>query len=209
MHEHLTILGISLIILIYGFFSAFLAKRNISGPMVFVAVGILLSPLGLGKELVSVNAEAIQIMAEVTLVIVLFSDAAALNLNQLKTNWKIPARMLFVALPITIIFATLAGKIFFPNESVYYILLLALILAPTDAALGKVVVSDERIPSTVRNSINVESGLNDGIVFPILLTLLAMIATNQDSAQSGWVMYILKQIFIGGMRFFILFKRII
>jgi NhaP-type Na+/H+ or K+/H+ antiporter len=198
MLEHLTILGISLIILIYGFFSAFLAKRNISGPMVFVAVGILLSPLGFGKELVSVNAEAIQIMAEVTLVIVLFSDAAALNLNQLKTNWKIPARMLFVALPITIIFATLAGKIFFPNESVYYILLLALILAPTDAALGKVVVSDERIPSIVRNSINVESGLNDGIVFPILLTLLAMIATNQDSAQSGWVMYILKQIFIGG-----------
>jgi NhaP-type Na+/H+ or K+/H+ antiporter len=200
MHEHLTILGISLIILIYGFFSAFLAKRNISGPMVFVAVGILLSPLGFGHELISVNAEAIQITAEATLVIVLFSDAAALNLNQLKTNsnWRIPARMLFVALPITIIFATFVGNVFFPTESIYYIMLLALILAPTDAALGKVVVSDERIPSIVRNSINVESGLNDGIVFPILLTLLAMIATNQDSAQSGWVLYILKQIFIGG-----------
>jgi len=199
MHEHLTILGISLIILIYGFFSALLGRKNISGPMVFTAVGVLLSPMGLGKEVINVNAQSIQIMAEITLVIVLFSDAAALNLTQLKKNWKLPTRLLFVALPITIVFATITGTLFFPNESIYYIFLLALILAPTDAALGKVVVSDERIPSVVRNTINVESGLNDGIVFPILLTLLAMITSEAQHAQSGWMMYIAQQIFIGGI----------
>jgi len=199
MHEHLVFLGISLVILGYGLFSKLLAKYNISGPMVFTAVGMILSPLVLGGEPIRVNAEAVQITAEITLIIVLFSDSAALNLTQLKANWQLPFRLLFVALPITIVIATFTGIYFFPNESLLYLFLLALILAPTDAALGKIVVSDERIPSTVRNTINVESGLNDGIVFPVLLTVLAMIASNSDTAQSGWMAYIAQQIIIGAV----------
>ncbi len=199
MHEHLVFLGISLVILGYGLFSKLLGKYNISGPMVFTAVGMLLSPLVLGGEPIRVNAEAVQITAEITLIIVLFSDSAALNLTQLKANWRLPFRLLFVALPLTIVIATFTGIYFFPNESLLYVLLLALILAPTDAALGKIVVSDERIPSTVRNTINVESGLNDGIVFPVLLTVLAMIASNSDTAQSGWMAYIAQQIFVGAV----------
>jgi len=199
MHEHLVFLGISLVILGYGLFSKLLGRYNISGPMVFTGVGILLSPLVLGGEPIHVNAESVQIVAEITLIIVLFSDAAALNLNQLKANWRLPARLLFVAMPITIIIATFTGIYFFPNESLLYVLLLALILAPTDAALGKIVVSDERIPSTVRNTINVESGLNDGIVFPVLLTVLAMISSGADTAQSGWMGYIAQQISVGAV----------
>jgi len=199
MHEHLVFLGISLVILGYGLFSKLLGKYNISGPMVFTAVGILLSPLVLGGDPIRVNAEAVQITAEITLIIVLFSDSAALNLTQLKANWRLPFRLLFVALPLTIVIATFTGIYFFPNESLLYVLLLALILAPTDAALGKIVVSDERIPSTVRNTINVESGLNDGIVFPVLLTVLAMIASNSDTAQSGWMAYIAQQILVGAI----------
>ena len=199
MHEHLVFLGISLVILGYGLFSKLLGKYNISGPMVFTGVGMILSPLVLGGKPINVNAEAVQIIAEITLIIVLFSDAAALNLNQLKAHWRLPTRLLFVALPITIVITTLTGLWFFPDESVLYVLLLALILAPTDAALGKIVVSDTRIPSTVRNTINVESGLNDGIVFPVLLTVLAMIASNSDTAQSGWMAYIAQQIFVGAV----------
>jgi NhaP-type Na+/H+ or K+/H+ antiporter len=199
MHEHLVFLGISLVILSYGLFSKLLGRYNISGPMVFTAVGMILSPLLLGTHPIHVNAEAVQIVAEITLIIVLFSDASALNLTQLKANWRLPTRLLFVAMPITIVIATLTGIYFFPNESLLYVLLLALILAPTDAALGKIVVSDERIPSTVRNTINVESGLNDGIVFPVLLTVLAMISTGADTAQSGWMGYIAQQIFVGAV----------
>ena len=199
MHEHLVFLGISLVILGYGLFSKLLGRYNISGPMVFTGVGMILSPLVLGGKPININAESVQIVAEITLIIVLFSDAAALNLTQLKANWQLPTRLLFVALPITIILATMTGLWFFPNESTLYILLLALILAPTDAALGKIVVSDTRIPSTVRNTINVESGLNDGIVFPILLTVLAMISSGADTAQSGWMGYITQQIFIGAI----------
>jgi NhaP-type Na+/H+ or K+/H+ antiporter len=87
----------------------------------------------------------------------------------------------------------------FPNEAPLYILLLALILAPTDAALGKIVVSDKRIPETVRNTINVESGLNDGIVFPVLLTVLALIASEGSGSSDGWMGYIAQQISIGAV----------
>ncbi len=199
MHEHLVFLGISLVILGYGLFSKLLGKYNISGPMVFTGVGMILSPLVLGGEPIRVNAEAVQIVAEITLIVVLFSDAAALNLNQLKAHWRLPTRLLFIALPITIILATLTAMWFFPQENTLYVLLLALILAPTDAALGKIVVSDTRIPVTVRNTINVESGLNDGIVFPVLLTVLTMISSGADTAQSGWMGYIAQQIVIGAI----------
>ena len=197
MHEHLVFLGISLIVLGYGFFSKLLEKYNISGPMVFTTVGILLSPLVLGGDPIHANSKTVQVIAEITLILVLFSDSAALNLSQLKMNWRQPMRLLFVAMPITIVLATLTGMWFFPNEPTLYLLLLALILAPTDAALGKVVVSDERIPSVVRNTINVESGLNDGIVFPVLLTVLAMIVSNSSTAESGWLSYIAQQIAVG------------
>ena len=197
MHEHLVFLGISLVVLGYGLFSKLLGRYNISGPMVFTAVGILLSPLILGGEPIHANSRTVQVIAEITLILVLFSDSAALNLSQLRTNWRLPVRLLFVAMPITIVLATLAGMWFFPNEPTLYLLLLALILAPTDAALGKIVVSDERIPSVVRNTINVESGLNDGIVFPVLLTVLAMITSNSSTAESGWLSYITQQIALG------------
>jgi len=199
MHEHLVFLGISLVILGYGLFSKLLGRYNISGPMVFTGVGIILSPLVLGGQPIRVNAQAVQIVAEITLIIVLFSDAATLNLTQLKAHWRLPTRLLFVALPLSIIVATFTAMWFFPHEETLYVLLLALILAPTDAALGKVVVSDKRIPSTVRNTINVESGLNDGIVFPVLLTVLAMISSGADTAQSGWMGYIAQQIFFGAI----------
>jgi len=200
MHEHLTILGIALVILGYGYFSKLLNHNNISGPMVFTAVGVLLSPLFLGTGAIQPNSEAVQIVAEIALILVLFSDAAALNLAHLKTHWRLPVRLLFVAMPITIILTTYTAQYFFPGEALIYLFLLALILAPTDAALGKAVVSDTRIPETIRNTINVESGLNDGIVFPVLLTTLAIIASEGGGDQSsGWLGYIAQQIAVGAV----------
>jgi len=199
MHEHLMILGITLVILGYGYFSKLLSRFNISGPMVFTMVGVILSTLVLGDKVVGFNAEAVQVVAEIALILVLFSDAAALDLQKLKAKWRLPFRLLFVAMPITIVFAYFTASAMFPNEAPLYILLLALILAPTDAALGKIVVSDKRIPETVRNTINVESGLNDGIVFPVLLTVLALIASEGSGSSDGWMGYIAQQISIGAV----------
>jgi len=200
MHETMTIFGIVVVILGYGYFSKLYSRFNLSGPMIFTTVGVVLSPLLLGDHPVGFNSEAVQTVAEIALIVVLFSDAATLNLKRLRKSWKLPARLLALGLPITIIFAAVVARFFFPGEDMVYLLLLALILAPTDAALGKAVVSDPTIPEDIRSTINVESGLNDGIVFPVFITVVAMIAEGSGKAHSGgWLAYVARQILIGGL----------
>ena len=198
MHEYMNFLVIAMVVLGYGYFSKLLLRYNISGPMIFVAVGVFLSPLGVGPSETKLNAELVQIVAEFALIIILFSDASALNLKKLRREWSIPVRLLVISLPITIIAATLIAQEFFPEETTAYLLLMALILAPTDAALGKAVVTDKTVPEKIRSGINVESGLNDGIVLPVLLTVVAMIMSGQEHAQdNSWIGYVTQQIIFG------------
>jgi len=200
MHGNMIILGIVIVILGYGYFSKFYSRINISGPMIFTTVGIVLSPLFLGDNPVGFSSSAVQTVAEIALIVVLFSDAAALDLSKLRESWMYPARLLFIGLPITIIIATVAAYFFFPGEDRLYLLLLALVLAPTDAALGKAVVSDSTIPEDIRSTINVESGLNDGIVFPVFITVVAMIGEGAGHTHGGgWPAYVARQIIIGGL----------
>ena len=98
MHEYMNFLVIALVVLGYGYFSKLLLRYNISGPMIFVAVGVLLSPLGFGPSETKLNAELVQITAEFALILILFSDASALNLRKLRHEWSIPVRLLFVSL---------------------------------------------------------------------------------------------------------------
>lgn len=165
--------------------------------MVFTTVGIILSSLVLGDKPIQFDTASVQIIAEIALILVLFSDAAVLNLKRLRAKWRLPTRLLFVALPMTIVVSYYTASYIFPSETPLYLLLLVLILAPTDAALGKVVVSDTRIPETIRNTINVESGLNDGIVFPVLLTVIALIVSSSTDGTNNWISYVIQQIFIG------------
>ena len=195
MHHHTTLAGIALVILGYGYFSRLLARWNISGPMVFTAVGILLSPLALGRESVHFNAESVKLIGEIALILVLFVDASGVDLSKVRREFQLPSRLLFVALPATIAVAAAAAALFFPGESLPYLLMMALVLAPTDAALGKAVVTDPRIPETIRNTLNVESGLNDGIVFPVFITVVAVI-TGTGSGE-GWFAYLLEQMLFG------------
>ena len=140
----------------------------------------------------------VKTIAEIALIIVLFSDSSTINIKKFKDQWKIPTRLLFIGLPLTIVFSTYVGIFFFPNESVINILLLALILAPTDAALGKAVVTDRAVPLKIRSAINVESGLNDGIVFPMLITVVLLIVGHKELGNdNSWITYLLTQISLG------------
>ena len=200
MHGNMSIIIITLVVLGYGYYSKYLIGLNISGPMVFTTIGILLSPVGFDLLEIDLNTEIVTIIAEIALIIILFSDASSLKLKALKSEWGIPFRLLFIGLPITIAFATVVGMLVFPNESFIYILLMALLLAPTDAALGKAVVSDKSVPQKIRDSINIESGLNDGIVFPILLGVVALITVEQgDASDTQWLLYIGQQVLFGAI----------
>jgi len=138
------------------------------------------------------DAESFSFLAEMALALVLFTDAANANLSELKRSFHIPQRLLLIGLPLTILLGFAAGILVFNGLTLLEIAIIATMLAPTDAALGKAVVTNEAVPTNIRESLNVESGLNDGICVPILFIFLAL-ATNA-SREMGPLMLALQLI---------------
>jgi NhaP-type Na+/H+ or K+/H+ antiporter len=159
------ILG-AILIFCYGLVSRLAERYPITAPMVFVAIGILASPLGTGILSVKIDAGLVQIIASVTLVLVLFVDASTISVSSLIRERRLPMRLLLIGLPLTMFFGAIGGLIFFQDMQIWVVLLMALILSPTDAALRQAVVTNPVIPERIRRAINVESGLNDGMSLP-------------------------------------------
>ena len=198
MEETLIIFIVALIVLLYGFFSKSLEGYNISAPMIFTLSGFILSPFVLNITDVKINDNIVKTIAEIALIIILFSDSSTINIKKFEDKWKIPTRLLLIGLPLTIIFSTYIGTFILTGESIINILLVSLILAPTDAALGKAVVVDKSVPLKIRSAINVESGLNDGIVFPMLITVMLLITGGEELGNNNeWIFYLFKQISLG------------
>ena len=172
MYENLAI--IAAFVFLYSVASGGIERTSINGAIVFTAFGLALGPLGLDILNLSVDKEGVSILAELTLALVLFTDSSNANLRVLKRNFHIPQRLLLIGLPLTILLGFGVGVVLFDGLTLFEIAILATMLAPTDAALGKAVVTDKNVPSTIRESLNVESGLNDGICVPILLLFLAL-----------------------------------
>lgn len=143
-----------------------------------------MGPVGLGYLNLDLNAEGLRMLAELTLALVLFTDASNANLGVLKRNILIPKRLLLIGLPLTILLGFGAGILILDGLTLLEIAILATMLAPTDAALGKSVVTNESVPANIREGLNVESGLNDGICVPILFLFLAL-ATTSSSTEGG------------------------
>lgn len=184
-----SLLIFALFILLYSLFAKKVESTIISGPFLALGFGLIMGPLGFslfGRD--GAEGETYRVIAELALALVLFSDAAKTNLVVLKNNIKIPTRLLLISLPITIVFGFIGGYLIFEGFSWIELALLASMLAPTDAALGKAVVSNPAVPSRIREALNVESGLNDGICVPILFLLLAFLkvdATNSVGFIEG------------------------
>ena len=141
--------------------------------MVVVAVGVLVGPLVLDDLTLGPTSSTVRRLAEATLAVVLFSDASRIDLRALRREASLPVRLLGVGLPLTIVLGALVALVLFGSFSLSEALILGVILAPTDAGLGSAVVTDTSLPQRVRQSLNVESGLNDGICVPLLLIVLA------------------------------------
>ena len=164
---------VGLTLLLLAAVSGRLSSTPITPAMVVVAVGILVGPLVLDDLTVGPTSSTVRTLAEATLAVVLFSDSSRINLNALRREVSIPVRLLGIGLPLTIVAGTLVALALFGSFSLSEALILGVILAPTDAGLGSAVVTDTRLPQRVRQSLNVESGLNDGICVPLLLIVLA------------------------------------
>lgn len=197
IYQNLAVLAAFL--LIYSLIAGRFESRLINGPLLFLLMGWLLGSGGLGLLSLSINSNGIKLLAELTLVIVLFSDAANTNWQVLAAHRALPMRLLLIGLPLTLIGGTLFGLWLYPDLPLLEMAILSAILAPTDAALGKAVVSNPAVPAPIREGLNQESGLNDGICVPVLLLLLALIAPTEQHAGTGMlaVTLLLEEIGIG------------
>ncbi len=173
-----TILVLAVGLFAWAVFSRRLEHGVVTPAMFFVTFGLVLGPEGTGWITLDVGGEELRGVAELTLTLVLFTDASRLNLRALRQDYPLPARLLGVGLPLTIALGAVTAKTLFGGLTWLEAGLVGVILAPTDAALGQAVVRDPRLPVRVSQGLNVESGLNDGICVPLLLILLA--ATNAD-----------------------------
>jgi NhaP-type Na+/H+ or K+/H+ antiporter len=172
MYENIALLAI--FILIYSSVAGVVERSWISGPIIYTCFGLFIGKDGLDLMSWDTNHETIRNMAEFTLALVLFTDAASANMLTLKKSSTLPARLLLIGLPLTILLGFGLGELIFDGVSLFAIALLATMLAPTDAALGKAVITNQAIPDEVRQALNVESGLNDGLCVPVLFVFLAL-----------------------------------
>jgi len=189
---------IALAIILYGLVSGRLQKSIITPPMAFALFGLFLGPLVLNIFHFEIESEFIKILAEVTLVLILFSDASRIHLRTLRSNFQIPTRMLLIGLPLTLVIGSGVAWMLFGEFMFWEAALLAALLAPTDAALGQAVVSNPKVPVRMRQALNVESGLNDGLALPFVLFLLEM--ANIEPAMhtlSHWLGFIFQQVLLG------------
>ena len=173
---------------LYSIIASRLGRSRINGALVYVIAGFLCGGQALGWVDVQIGGEGLKILAELTLALVLFTDSANTNLTTLRRIETIPIRLLLIGLPLTLVFGFGTGYLFFDELGLFEIALLATMLAPTDAALGKAVVTNPAVPGSVRESLNVESGLNDGICVPVLLFFLALAVGDTASGHAAGLM---------------------
>ena len=160
-----------------------LSGTPITPAIVFVAFGLLVGPKVLDGIDVSSSSGTVRVLAEATLALVLFSDASRIDLGALRRTVDVPVRLLGIGLPLTIALGTVAAAAVLGELSIEEALILGVVLAPTDAALGQAVVTEPRVPQRIRQGLNVESGLNDGSCVPLLFAAVAI--ADVESEISG------------------------
>ncbi len=196
--DPLSLTGVSLVVLLFAAVSRRAERSPVTPPMFFVAAGLILGGEGLAWIDVDVDHIAIHVLAEFTLVLVLFTDATRIDLACLRREASLPLRMLTIGLPATVGLGAAAAIALLPGFDWPDALLLAAILAPTDAALGQAVVTNPAIPLRIRQSLNVESGLNDGLALPLVLVLASMAGVHEATlGTDGWLRVALLAVTLG------------
>ena len=197
MYTNLAVLAI--FALLYSLVAGRLERTPITGPIVFLSFGLLAGPLGLGWLELDVDRQELRVLADMTLALVLFIDAANANMSVLKRNAAIPVRMLLIGLPMTIGLGMVTGMWLFDQLGFWELAVLATMLTATDAALGKAVITNKAVPERIREGLNVESGLNDGICVPLLFVfiILAEASGAEGEGASLVLTFMLHEIGIG------------
>ena len=175
--------------------SARLGGWAITMPMVFVTLGAAANQLGLAS--LEVEVEGAVLIGEFTLAVILYSDAVRIDLRALRRTLQLPVRLLAIGLPLSVLLGALLVALSLPTLTVWEAFLVAAILAPTDAALGQAVVEEPAVPVRVRQGLSVESGLNDGMVVPLVALFVALSVGEADRGPSYWIGFVAQQVVVG------------
>ena len=183
---YLNLAFITVFAFIYSTVAGRIERSIVSGPILFLLFGLICGPTVLGLLDFQADDSEYRFIVDITLALVLFIDAANADLRVLRRNLTIPGRMLLIGMPLVIVMGVAVGCWLFPELGIFELCILATILAATDAALGKGVVSNKDVPARIREGLNAESGLNDGLAVPILFVFIALAASSgieQDSSS--------------------------
>lgn len=180
---------------VYAMFAKRLASTIVTAPMIFLALGYLLTKTGVMHQ--ENSEELLHVVAEVALIVLLFVDASQTDFKALRKQHIWPQRMLLIGLPLSVLLGTLAAMWLYPAWSIFAVALLAAILAPTDAALGQAVVSNAEVPIEERRTLTVESGLNDGLALPVVLFFACTLATMEGEHESNFLIFTAQQLILG------------
>jgi sodium/hydrogen antiporter len=187
----------AVVLILWSTFSKPLDRRGITSAMVFMLAGLAVGVSALGLFDIKLESAVAERVAELALVLLLFSDAMRVDLRSLRHELSWPTRLLLIGLPLSLLLGMGAGMVVFPNMALGSVFLLSTMLVATDAALGQKVVSDEAVPPRVRQALDVESGLNDGLAVPFFLVALDIAnaelkggvpsaVLHNAAAQIGW-----------------------
>lgn len=169
--------------LAFGLVSARVLRSDLSPTMIFAGGGLAFSTLGW----LEVDPELLHHLGEWTLILLLFGDASRIKLSSLRKEISLPIRLLAIGMPLTILLGAGVAMLIFPELSIWEAALLSAILAPTDAALGQAVVSSPVVPQRIRQALNVESGLNDGIALPFIMIFAALAGETGGGDAGKWL----------------------
>ena len=188
----------SIAIFIYSLISHRIEGSIVTAPMIFVGIGLLVSPEGLDFVAIGANSPLILMFAEIALVLILFSDAARIDITTLKGNRSYPTRLLAIGLPLTIFAGSVSAMVLFTGIALPEAALIGAILAPTDAGLGQAIVNSPKVPARIRQALNVESGLNDGGAIPFFAFFLVLADAEKNNIPAGqWIIFAAEQIGLG------------
>jgi len=185
------------VVLAYALVSKRLELSAISAPMVLVGTGILAGPDVLDLVELDLTSGTAFHVAELTLALVLFADAAQIDARSLRAHARLPARLLGIGMPLTIVLGMAAGAVLLTELEFWEAAIVAAVLAPTDAALGQAVVSSRAVPARIREALSVESGLNDGLSVPFLALFLAIAVDQAVPTAKDWLTFAAEQIGLG------------
>ena len=173
------------VVFLYSLASRRLERTVLTAPILFTAAGALTSLLAPALSELELSRRTLLLIAELGLVMTLFTDASRISLRMLGGDRNLPIRLLSTGMLLTIALGAACAMVVLGGLTWWEAGILAAILAPTDAGLGQVIVTSPHVPQRIRQALNVEAGLNDGLSVPFLMLCIALAAAEETSAGPG------------------------